>query len=99
MKWTEDHDLTLCGKVLLQEPFKHPKNSKERGEVWGQIALNLNSLASPIFKVSKRLVQTKYKEKKREEERASDIDCEETQLDAAVEEILDKEKAAWHGKE
>ena len=56
MKWTEDHDLTLCGEVLLQEPFKHPKNSKERGEVWGQIALNLNSLASPIFKVSKRSV-------------------------------------------
>lgn len=101
MKWTEDHDLTLCGEVLLQEPFKHPKNSKERGEVWGQIALNLNSLASPIFKVSKRsvrdrltLLQTKYKEKTREEERASGIDCEETQLDAAVEEILDKEKAA-----
>lgn len=101
MKWTEDHDLTLCGEVLLQEPFKHPKNSKERGEVWRQIALNLNSLASPIFKVSKRsvrdrltLLQTKYKEKIREEERASGIDCEETQLDAALEEILDKEKAA-----
>lgn len=101
MKWTEDHDLTLCGEVLLQEPFKHPNNSKERGEVWGQIALNLNSLASPIFKVSKRsvrdrltLLQTKYKEKIREEERASGIDCEETQLDAALEEILDKEKAA-----
>lgn len=101
MEWTEDHDLTLCGEVLLQEPFKHPKNSKERGEVWRQIALNLNSLASPIFKVSKRsvrdrltLLQTKYKEKIREEERASGIDCEETQLDAALEEILDKEKAA-----
>ena len=35
MKWTEDHDLTLYGKVLLKEPFKHPKNSKERGDVWG----------------------------------------------------------------
>ena len=101
MKWTEDHDLTLCGEGLLQEPFKHPRNSKERGEVWGQIALNLNSLASPIFKVPKRsmrdrltLLQTYYKEKIREGERASGIDCEETQLDAAVEEILDKEKAA-----
>ena len=31
----------------------------------------------------------------REEERASGIDLEETQLDAAVEEILDKEKAAY----
>jgi len=40
------------------------------------------------------LLQTKYNEKIREEERASGIDCEETQLDAAVEEILHKEKAA-----
>ena len=39
-------------------------------------------------------MQTKYKEKIREEERASGIDCEETQVDAAVEEILDKEKTA-----
>lgn len=101
MEWTGDHDLTLYGQVLLQEPFKHPKNSKERGDVWGQIALNLNSLSSPILKVCKRsvkdtltLLQTKYKEEIREEERASGIDYEETQLDAAVEEILDKKKAA-----
>lgn len=99
MECTGDHDLTLYGQVLLQEPFKHPKNSKERGDVWGQIALNLNSLASPILKVSKTsvrdrltLLQTKYKEKIREEERASGIDYEETQLDAAVEEILDKKR-------
>lgn len=39
-------------------------------------------------------MQTKYKEKIRKEERDPGIDCEETQLDAAVEEILDKEKAA-----
>ena len=101
MKWTEDHDLKLCGEVLLLEPFRHPKNSKERGEIWGQIALNLSTLENPKFKVSKRsvrdrltLLQNKFKEKMREEERASGIDCEETQLDAAVEEILDKEKTA-----
>ena len=37
----------------------------------------------------------KYKVKIREEERASGIDLEETQLDAAFEEILDKEKAVY----
>ena len=94
MEWSENHDLALCGEVLLLEPFKYPKRSKERGEIWGQIALNLNSVNSPKFKVSKRsvrdrfaMLQTKYKEKIREEERASGIDCEETQLDAALEEI------------
>ena len=96
-----EHDLTLCGDVLLQESFKHPKSSKERGEVWSNIAVNLNSLENPLLKVSKRsvrdrltLLQTKYKGKIREEEKASGIDCEETPLDSAIEEILEKEKAA-----
>ena len=85
----------------MLEPFKYPKRSKEQGEIWGQIAVNLNSLRSPKFRVSKRsvrdsltLLQTKYKEKIGEEERASGIDCEETQLDAALEEIAEKERAA-----
>ncbi|CAH3135459.1 unnamed protein product [Porites lobata] len=80
MKWTVEHDLTLCGEVLLQEPFKHPKNSKDRGE---------RSVRDRLT-----LLQTKYKGKIREEEKASGIDCEETPLDAAIEEILEKEKAA-----
>ena len=54
MKWTKEHDFILRGEVLLQEPFKHPQN---RGEVWGQIALNSNSLVSAIFKVSERSVR------------------------------------------
>ena len=101
IEWSESHDLVLCGEVQLLEPFRYPKRSKERGEIWGRIALNLNSVNSSKFKVSKRsvrdrftLLQTKYKEKIREEERASGIDCEETQLDAALEEITEKERAA-----
>ena len=76
IKWTEDHDITLSGDVLLQKPFKHPKNRKERSEIWGQIAVNLNSPVSPTFRVSRRslrdrltLSQTKYKEKIREEKK------------------------------
>ena len=37
---------------------------------------------------------TKYKAKIREEENASGISCEETELDQALEEIIDKEKLA-----
>jgi len=41
MKWSDEHDLMPCRKVLLLEPFKHPRQSKERGEIWGEIALSL----------------------------------------------------------
>ena len=55
MKWTEDHHLKLCGKDLILELFKHPKNSKERGEIWEQVAFYLSILKSP--EVSKRSVR------------------------------------------
>ena len=99
MEWSEKHDVVLCREVLLMEPYQHPYRSKERGDVWNQIALNLNGLDDPKFTVNKRSVRdrltlliTKHKAKMRQEENASGIACEETELDRALEEIIDKEK-------
>ena len=36
MKWSEEHDLMLCREVLVMEPFKHPKQSREREEKSGK---------------------------------------------------------------
>ena len=102
MKWSDEHDLMLCREVLLLEPFKHPRQSKERGEIWGEIALSLNSISSPKFKVSKRSVRdrltlllAKYKEKMRKEEQGSGIACDdETEIEVALSEIIEKEQAA-----
>ena len=92
MKWSDEHDLMLCREVLLLEPFKHPRQSKERGEIWGEIALSLNSISSPKFKVSKRSVRdrltlllAKYKEKMRKEEQGSGVACDdETEIEVAL---------------
>lgn len=102
MKWSEEHDLMLCGEVLLLEPFKHPRQSKERGKIWGEIALSLNGISSPNFKVSKRSVRdrltlllAKYKEKMTKEEQGSGIACDdETEIEIALSEIIEKEQAA-----
>ena len=101
MEWTELHDLNLCEEVLVVEPWKHPYRSKERGDSWNEIANNLNASEHPTFKVSKRsvrdrltLLQQKYKAKMKMEEAASGIDCQETKLDKALEEIIEKEKTA-----
>ena len=97
MEWTEEHDVFLCREVLLLDPFQYPYRSKEGGDVWGQVAINLNSSNDPKFKVSKRSVrdrftlqQSRYREKMKREEMASGIDCEETELDRALEEIIEK---------
>ena len=76
----------LCREVLVMDPFQYPYRSKERGDVWGQLAIHLNCTSHPKFKVTKRsvrdrltLLQNRFKEKMKEEEKASGIDCEETE--------------------
>ncbi|KAK2558919.1 hypothetical protein P5673_018537 [Acropora cervicornis] len=80
MEWTEERDVFLCREVLLLDPFQYPYRSKERGDVWGQVAINLNSSNHPKFKGSKHsvrdtltLLQSRYKKKmKQEEKKASE---------------------------
>ena len=95
---------TLCGALQRSvdyEALLHPYRSKERGDVWSHIAINLNGFDHPKFQVNKRstrdrltLLITKNKTDMRQEENASGIACEETELDQALKEIIDKEKLA-----
>ena len=102
MKWSDEHDLMLYREVLLLEPFKHPRQSKERGEFRGETALSLNSIRSPKFRVRKRSVRdrltlllAKYKEKMTKEEQGSCIACDdETEIEVALSEIIGKKQAA-----
>ena len=86
-----------CYAELLNPSYEHPYRSKKRGDVWNRIAVNLSGLDHPKFKVNKRSVKdrltlliTKHKAKIRQEENATGITCEETELDQALEEIIDK---------
>ena len=54
MEWTEDHDHSPCQEILALELFKARKGSIARGQIWDQIASNLNSLEILRFKVNKR---------------------------------------------
>ena len=79
--------------MLAMEPYQHPYRSKERGDVWNQIAINLNALDDTRREMLTLLI-TKHKAKICQEENASGIACKETELDQALEEIIDKEKLA-----
>lgn len=67
--------------------------------MWDSIAAHLNSLNQPKFKVTGRAVCDRYtlltsrnKQKLRDEEKASGIEIEETELDFLLEDILEREK-------
>ena len=101
MEWTEDHDHSLCQEILALEPFKAKKGSIARGQIWDEIASNLNSLEIPRFKVTKRSVRERYtllveklKKKLKEEEKASGIETDMNDVEKALEEILEKEADA-----
>lgn len=108
MYWTKAHDTLLCREVLALEPYKHKKGSNEAGKIWTDIAQSLKNCQQLKLKqnLSQRavrerfsLLQTRYKEKEREETRASGISPEQDELDVLLEEITEREKAAEENRE
>lgn len=99
MEWTEQKDMMLAREILLCEPFKCRASSKERGSAWSQIANNLNT--HPGFTVSQRAVRDRFgilkkkaKKQKLEIENGTGISPEDSELDLALEEIIEKCEAA-----
>ena len=83
----------------MSEPYNFKPRSPERGRIWEKIARNLNNIDEPKFRVTARscrdrnsLLTTKQAQKLRDEERASGIEVEQTELDTLLEEIIEKEK-------
>ena len=95
MKWTYDHNVVFIREILHQAPWLCKYGTTERGDVWKSIAESLNGMKNPTFKVSQRSVRDRYSNMERnhkikvsEENRASGISPEETEVDQAMEEII-----------
>jgi len=88
-------------ELLVTEPYLYKTRSTEKGKEWETIAINLNDIQNPKFKVTSRSVRDHYTlitykkaQQLKEEEKASGIDVTPTELDILLEEILEKQKAA-----
>lgn len=97
MRWTEEHDITFVREILLYEPYNYRKGSVERKGIWQQIADALNIIEEPSFRVNARSVRDHlnsllehFKKKINAEERASGISPEETELDIALQDIMER---------
>ena len=95
MVWQDQHDLLLLREILAQEPWKFKQGSVERGKCWDLIADTLNTLEDTGFRVDKRsvrdrfgLLRSKYDKKIKDEEKASGISPEPTEVDDAMCDIL-----------
>ena len=71
-RWTTDNDETLLKEVIVEEPYKTKKNSKERKQAWETIASNVNVMVNE--KVTSRACNERYEKlkdeyKKKEEQK------------------------------
>lgn len=96
MKWTEEHDILLCREVLVVQPHQYRPKSTERGNAWTSIANELNAIQEIRFSVTQKAVRDRlkllverFKRKLREEVSASGISPDESELDEALNTIIE----------
>lgn len=78
------------------QPFQYCPKSAERGSAWTSVAYELNAIQEIRFAVTQKAVRDRlkllierFKRKMREEETASGVCPEESQLDQALYNILE----------
>ncbi|KAK3729990.1 hypothetical protein QZH41_000946 [Actinostola sp. cb2023] len=93
--------MTFYLPAKLCEPYQFKPRTVERGKIWQTIADHLNEIPDLKFRVTKRstrkhfgLLLSKSKAKRREEAKLSGVNVEDTELDTAMEEVLEKWEAA-----
>lgn len=101
MSWTISRDIIFCREIMVSSLFDTKKSSVERGKVWEAVADKLCAIKEPTFKVDQRAGRDhfkkflcRFKRKLRDEDLASGISPEETELDSMLEEMLEREEAA-----
>ncbi|CAH3141444.1 unnamed protein product, partial [Porites lobata] len=102
MIWNEEKDELLCREILVVNVFCGTKRSTvARGAKWEKVAENLNKLQDVYFKVDKRAVRDRYnnlardlRKKIKNEEKASGIETDMTNLEKALEDLIEREDAA-----
>ncbi|KAK2555846.1 hypothetical protein P5673_022493 [Acropora cervicornis] len=93
MFWTERHDTILCREILIHNPFQNKK-------IWKNIAERLVTVKEVRFKadLDQRAIRDRYnllanklRRKLKDEEKASGIETDMTELEAALEDLIERE--------
>ena len=102
MVWTDLHDEMLCREIIGVDVFTGTKKGTvKRSEKWAEVVENLSAVECLHFKVDKRavrdrnnLLQSNYCRKLKQEEKASGVAVEMSEVERALEFIMEKEDAA-----
>ena len=85
---------------MIHNPFQNKKSSIQRGQVWKNFAERLVTVKEVRFKAnlnqravrdSYNLLANKLRRKLKDEEKASGIETDMTELEAALEDLIERE--------
>lgn len=85
----------LCREVLVVQPYQHRPKSTERGNAWTSIANELNAIQEIRFSVTQKAGRDRVKllvehfKRKAREVSASGIAPDESELDEALQTIIE----------
>ena len=98
---TNHHNVLLCREILVVEPYRFKAGTRERGQAWDKVASALNLVEGLRFVVDQRGVRERHAKLERNftrkmvaEERASGISPDKTELDEAIESIMERREGA-----
>ena len=91
-RWKRHHNI-----LLSLEPYGFSNGSKERGEIWNQVASNLNGIPNSGLNTTQRGGRTQYDKliedfvtKEGEEKKATGIDADYDELDQLLNNTYEK---------
>lgn len=97
MTWTQEHNEMLIEEIYHYEPYKYKHGSKYRGNAWEMISESLNSIEKPKFSVNQKSVRDHYnlldkehRKRIKEEEKASGISPEHTELEEHMQDLIER---------
>ena len=102
MVWTDIHDELLCREIIGVDVFAGTKKgTAKRSAKWSVVVDNLSNVEAVYFRVDDRAVRDRYnllslsyRRKLKKEVRASGIEVEVTEVEKALEGLIEKEDAA-----
>jgi hypothetical protein len=102
MVWTDAHDELLCREIIGVDVFTDTKKgTTKRSAKWTMVVENLSNVETVHFKVDNRavrdrynLLSTNYRRKLKKEVKESGIEVEMTDIEKALEALIEKEDAA-----
>ena len=100
MEWKPECDILLLQEIIVSEPYNYKASTRERGKIWDEITETERLNASDAFanKLKQKravrdrysLLAKKYKKKMTDEETASGISPEMSEMDKLLEQIIER---------